>query len=80
MYVQIHVKTAMLRHNKRKSACEMLRQITFFKVSRVPGKAMDWNFQSVKYFKLDELMEQYGGRKSGGPSLEADFQGRIQKE
>ena len=28
------------------------------------SKAMDWNFQSVKY--LDELVQQYGGRKSGG--------------
>ena len=31
---------------------------------------MDWNFQSVKY--LDELVQQYGGRKSGG--RQAEFQ------
>ena len=34
---------------------------------------MDWNFQSVKY--LHELVQQYGGRKSGG--REAEFQERI---
>ena len=37
---------------------------------------MDWNFQSVKY--LHELVQQYGGRKSGG--WEAEFQERIRKE
>ena len=35
-----------------------------------------WNFQSVKY--LDELVQQYGGRKRGG--REAEFQERIRKE
>ena len=32
---------------------------------------MVWDFQSVKY--LDELVDQYGGRKSKG--REAEFQG-----
>ena len=36
---------------------------------------MDWNFQSVKY--LDDLVQNYGGRKSGG--REAEFQERIRK-
>ena len=40
------------------------------------SKEMDWNFQSVKY--LDELVEQYSGRKNGGQ--EAEFQARIRKE
>ena len=37
---------------------------------------MDWNFESVKC--LDELVEQYGGRKSIGQ--EAEIQRRIEKE
>ena len=36
------------------------------------SKAMDWNFQSVKY--LLELVQQYDGRKSG--DLEAEYQER----
>ena len=35
---------------------------------------MDWNFQSVKC--LNELVQQYGGRKSSG--REAELQGRIE--
>ena len=35
---------------------------------------MDWNFQSVKY--LNELVQQYGGRKSSG--REEEFQERIE--
>ena len=34
------------------------------------SKAMNWNFQIVKY--LDEFVQQYSGRKSGG--REAEFQ------
>ena len=40
----------------------MLRQIIFFKVS-LGSKAIDWDFQKVKY--LDEHVEQCGGRKGG---------------
>ena len=40
------------------------------------SKARDWYFRSVKY--LDELVQQYGGRKSEG--REAEFQERIRKE
>ena len=40
------------------------------------SKAMDWNFQSVNY--MDELVQQYGGGKSGG--REAAFQERTRKE
>ena len=57
----------------KKNACETLGQITFFRVSRVPNelesKAMDWNFQSVKY--LNDLVQNYGLRKSGGRGAES---------
>ena len=60
----------------------MLKQITFclqnaranHLFQSISGsKTMDWNFRSVKRF--DKLVEQYGGRKSGG--RETEFQERI---
>ena len=63
---------------KRKSPCEMLRQITFFRVSQVPKRfsvAILWNFQCVKC--LDKHLEQDDGRRHGG--WKAEFQERSRK-
>ena len=62
-------------HNKTKK-CARKDQANYLFQSILGSKATDWNFQSVKY--LHELVQQYGGRKSGG--REAEFQERIRKE
>ena len=48
-------------------------QANYLFQSILGSKAMDWNFQSVKY--LHKPVQQNGGRKSGGQ--EAEFQERI---
>ena len=64
-------------HNKRKK-CVRKDQANYLFQSISGSKIRDWNFQSVKCLDDSELVQQYGGRKSGG--WEAEFQERIQKE
>ena len=58
---------------QQKKKCGRKDKANYLFQSISGSKARDWNFQRVKY--LDELVQQYGGRKSRGQ--EAEFQERI---